>query len=180
MKLKTLGQPHDEVLITTDPQQKHYKTNEDRITLKEGLLFRKNVGETGSVKYYQFLISKQLVNEVLRILSGWIGKHSRITKTIIAYREKYYFPKMPQLIRKWVMSWEQCIRVSRIDYSLARLLLQNPIEHITAPEVAMQIDLVPDLPLSGGYEFIVTTTDVFSRCIFAYPIFHQAGRQNNC
>ena len=37
---------------------KHYKANEDRIILKDGLLFRNFYGETGSVKYYQFLIPK--------------------------------------------------------------------------------------------------------------------------
>ena len=112
MKLKILGQPHDEVLMMTDSRHKSYKANEDRIILKDGLLFRKYFGETGSVKYYQFLIPKQLVNEVLRSLHGEFGKHPGISKTIIAYREKYYFPKMAQLIREWVMSCEQCIRES--------------------------------------------------------------------
>ena len=60
------------------------------------------------------------------------------------------------------MSCEHCVRESRIDRSLTRPPLQNPNEHITAPEDAMQIDLVPELPPSGGYENI------------------KSGRQNNC
>ena len=40
-KLKILGQPHDEVLMMTDSRYKNYKANEDRIILKDGLLFRK-------------------------------------------------------------------------------------------------------------------------------------------
>ena len=88
LKLKILGQPFDEVLIITDPRYKHYKTNEDRIILKDGLLYRKYFGETGSVKYYQILIPKQLVKEVLRSLHGEFGKHPGIFKTIIACREK--------------------------------------------------------------------------------------------
>ena len=52
LKLKRPEQPHDNVLLTTDRRFKHYKANEDRITLKDGLLFRKNYGETGSVKDY--------------------------------------------------------------------------------------------------------------------------------
>ena len=63
MKLKIFGQPYDEVLMITDSRYKNYKTNEDRITLKDGLLFRKYFGETGSVKYYQILIPKQLAKE---------------------------------------------------------------------------------------------------------------------
>ena len=126
MKLKILGQPYDEVLIKTDSRYKNYKANEDCIIFKDGLLFRKYFGETGSVKYYQILIPKQLVKEVLRSLHGEFGKHPGIFKTIIAYREKFHFPKMVQLIREWVMSCEQCIRESRNDRSLTRPPLQNP------------------------------------------------------
>ena len=157
----------------TDSRYKNYKANEDRIILKDGLLYRKYFGETGSLKYYQILIPKQLVKEVLHSLHGEFGRHPGIFKTIIAYRENYYFPKMAQLIREWVMSCEQCIRESRIDPSLTRLPLQNPNEHITAPEDAIQIDLVPELPPSGGYENIVTAMDVFSRSLFAYPTANQ-------
>ena len=87
MKLKILGQPYDEVLIMTDSRYKNYKANEDRIVLKDGLLFWKSFGETGSVKYYQILIPKQLVEEVLRSLHGGFGKHPGIFKTIMAYSE---------------------------------------------------------------------------------------------
>ena len=176
MKLKILGQPYDEVLIMTDSRYKNYKANEDRIIPKDGLLFRKYFGETGRVKYYQILIPKQLVKEVRRSLHGEFGKHPGSFETIIAYREKYSFPKMAQLIREWVMSCEQCIRESRIDRSLTRLPLQNPNEHITAPEDAMQIDLVPELPPSGGYENILTAMDVFSRYLFAYPTSNQDAK----
>ena len=164
------------MLILTDSRYKNYKANEDRIILKYGLLFRKYFGETGTVTYYQILIAKQLVKEVLRSLHGEFGKHPGTFKTKSAYREKYYLPKMAQLIREWVMSCEQCFRESRIDRSLTRLPLQNPNEHITAPEDAMQIDLVPELPPSGGYENIVTAMDVFSRYLFAYPTSNQDAK----
>ena len=93
MKLKILGQPHDEVLLMTDSRYKNYKANEDRIILKDGLLFRKYSGETDSVKYYQILIPKHLVNEVLCSLYGKFGKHPTISETINAYREKHFFSK---------------------------------------------------------------------------------------
>ena len=96
-----------------------------------------------------------------------------LTKTIIAYREKYYYPKMAQLIRGWVMSCEQCLRESRNNPRLTHPPLQNQNEFITAPEDATQIDLVPGLPPSGGYENIVTAMDVLSRYLFAYPTSNQ-------
>ena len=66
------------------------------------------------------------------------------------------------------MSCEQCLKESRINRQFTHPPLQNPNEHIAAPEDAMQIDLVPGLPPSGAYESIVTSMDVFSRYFFAY------------
>ena len=139
MKLKILDQPYDEVLIVTDSRYKNYKANEDRINLKDGLLYRKNFGETGSVKYYQILIPKQLVNEVLRKLHGEFGRHPGTSKTIIAYREKNYFPKMAQLIREWVISCEHCIRESRIDRSLTRLPCKTPMSTLLRPKMPFKL-----------------------------------------
>ena len=126
LKLKLLGQPYDDVLLTTDRRFTHYKANEDRIILKDGLLLRKNYGDTGSVKYYQIFIPKQLINEVLRSLHGDFGKHPGITKTIIAYRGIYYYPKMAQLIREWTMSCEKCIRELLINPQLTRPPCKKP------------------------------------------------------
>ena len=83
---------------------------------------------------------------------------------------------MAKLIRQSVTSCKQCIRKSRVDHRLTQPALQNPRELITAPEYAMQIDLVPELPTSGGYENIVTATDVFSRYFFADPTSSQDAK----
>ena len=175
LKLKILGQPHDDVLLATDRRFKHCKANEDRIIFKDGLLFRKYYGETGSVKYYQILIPKQLVDEVLRNLHREFGKHPGITKTIIAFRVKFFYPNLAQLIREWVLFCEQCLREAQINPRLTPPL-QNPNEYITAPEDAMQIDLVPGLPPSSGNENIVTAIDVFSRYSFAYPTSNEDAK----
>ena len=145
------------MLLTTD-KLLHYKAYEDHIGLKDGLSLQNYHGDTGFIKYYQ------------TSLCGEVGKHPRITKTIIACRQKYYYPNMAQLIRQWVMSCEQCIRESRVDDRLIQSALQKSSAHITAPEYVMQIDLLTKIPPSGRYEKIVTVMDVFSRYLFAYPI----------
>ena len=78
------------MLIWTDSQYKRYKANENRKIVKDGILFRKYFVQMCRVKYYQILITKQLFKKFLRNLHGEFGKHPRIAKTIIAYREKYY------------------------------------------------------------------------------------------
>ena len=166
LKLKILGQPHDEVLLTTDKRFKHSEAHEDLIILKGGLVFRKYCGAIGNIKDHQILIPERFVDEVLRSLHGEFSKHPGITRTIIASRQKFYYPNMAQLIRQWVISCEQRIRDSRISDRLRQPTLQNPSKHITAPEDAMQIGLVPELPPSGGYENVVTAMDMFPRYLF--------------
>ena len=83
---------------------------------------------------------------------------------------------MAQLISQWVMSCEQWIRESRVDNRLTRPALQNPSEHITAPEDAMQFDFVQELPPSGGYENIVTAMVVFSSYLLPNPTSRQDAK----
>ena len=66
--------------MMTDSRHEIYKANENRIILKGGLFFRNFFGETGTVKYYQILSPKQLINGVLRSLHGEIGKHQEFPK----------------------------------------------------------------------------------------------------
>ena len=152
---------------TTGRRFKHIKLNEDRVILKDGLFLQKYYGETGNMKSYEILITKQLVDQVLWSLRGQNGKHPGIAETISANRQKYYNPNMAQLIRKWVITCEQCIRESRVDEKLATSVLQSPTEHITAAEDAMKIYLAPELRPSSAYEKIVRTRDVFSRNLLA-------------
>ena len=132
------------MLLATDRRFKHCKVIEDCINPKDGLLFGKYYGETGSVKYYQTLIPKRLVTEVLRSLNGKVGKPPRITKTIIAYREKYYYPNMAQLIREWVMSCEQCLRESRENRQHTRFPQQNPMSTLLRQKTSFKLTCYRD------------------------------------
>ena len=89
LQLKILGQPHDEVLLMTDPRHNLYKANEDRIILKGDLLLRKIFGENCSVKYYQILIPKQLANEVLWCLHEEFHKNHDIPKQKLLSRKTF-------------------------------------------------------------------------------------------
>ena len=43
------------------------------------------------------------------------------------------------------------------------------------PEDAMQIDLMPNLPSSGGHENVLTAIDVFSCYLFAYHLTYASA-----
>ena len=112
LKVKLLGQPLEEVLLTPAKRYKHHKTNEDRSILKDGVQFRKYYGKTGSVKYNQSLVPEQLVDEVFRSSHGELRKHAGITKTVNEYPKKLFLPNMAQIISEWVISCKQGIRES--------------------------------------------------------------------
>ena len=131
---------------------------------------------TGIVKYYQGPIPMQLVEGIFRSLHGEFEKHPGTTKTTVADREKYCFPKLEQLIREWVKSCEKCIKESRVDRSFTRPALEDHNGHNNWPEETMQVDLVPELPPSGGSDIIVTAMDVISRLLFAYPTSNQDAK----
>ena len=84
--------------------------------------------------------------------------------------QKYYFPTSATYVRNWVRDCEICIQDKRInDIRISPELIHIP-EWDPGPEDLMQIDLLPELPPTGGYENIITATDVFSRYAFAYPV----------
>ena len=85
-------------------------------------------------------------------------------------RQKYYYPCLAKHIKSWVMNCQDCIKNKRINHNQLRPELLNCPEFDLGTEDALQMDVVPNLPPSGGYHYIITAMDVFSRYLFAYPV----------
>ena len=85
-------------------------------------------------------------------------------------RQKYYYPCIAKYIKKWVNNCQICIQTKRINNDLLRTELLNCPEWDLGPEDILQMDILPNLPPSGGYDHIITAIDVFSRYLFAYPV----------
>ena len=85
-------------------------------------------------------------------------------------RQKYYFPSFATYVRNWVRNCEICNHDKRIKITRITPELFHIPEWDLGPEDLLQIDLLPELPPSGGYENIITAIDVFSRYAFAYPV----------
>ena len=85
-------------------------------------------------------------------------------------RQKYYFPSIATYVRNWVRDCGIYIQDKRINNTRFTPELIHIPEWDLGPEHFMQIDLLPELPPSGGYENIITAIDVFSRYAFAYPV----------
>ena len=137
--------------------------------MKDGVLMRKYYGEDGSVIHNQIIIPKHLVPELLSTLHGKTNKHPGITKMIQECRAKYYFPGLARKIRAWVTSCQDCIANKRIDTRQIRPKMLSNTEFTMGPEDCLEVDILPNLPSSNGYQHIITMMDVFSRYLFAYP-----------
>ena len=111
------------------------------------------------------------------------GASTEILENILELPSQYLlteksikYPNMAEMITEWVMSCEKCIKESRINRRLTRAPLQNHNEYNFALEDTIQIDLVPEISPSGGYEKDVTAMDVFSGYLFAYPTSNQDAK----
>ena len=109
---------------------------------------------------------------MLQSLHGTAHKHPGISKMLQEIRQRFYYRSMSKHVKKWVEGCEQCETdkgVPNVTITITPELLNLP-EWDLGPKDAMQIDLLPNLPPSGGYENVQTAIDVFSRYQFANPL----------
>ena len=165
-----LKEPYDTQLLNDDPRAAKYLTQEDRIIIKDGLLYRQYFGDNGKVKYLQVLLPQQLVDEFIQHHHGKYGKHPGIAKTIQQCREKYCFPGLAAKIANHTPFCKECVQTKRTSNSSITPPLIDMSQLALGPEDALQMDIVPFDDPSGGYNAVITAMDVFSRYLFAYSV----------
>ena len=165
-----LGLPFYEQIFLNDARYMHYSRNKKRIIIKDDILYRQNYNDIGEVNHLQVLLPGQLLKVLLQSLHGTASKHPAISKSMQEIRQKYYFRSIATYVRNWVRDCEICIQDKRINNTRITPELIHIPEWDLGPEDLVQIDLLPELPPSGGYENIITANDVFSRYAFAYPV----------
>ena len=170
IKREMLGLPFDEQIFLNDARYMHYSRNKKRIIIKDDIFYRQYYNVIGEVSHLQVLLPGQLLKVLLQSLHGTSGKHPGISKMMQEIRHKYYFPSIATYVRNWVRDCEICTQGKRINNARITPELIHIPEWNLGPEDLMQIDLLPELPPSGGYENIITAIDVFSRYAFAYPV----------
>ena len=150
--------------IVTNTTYKTYPASKS-----EDILVRKYYNDIGQISHYQILLPKQLLEEFLQALHGHNANHPGKTKMIQEARQKYYYPCLAKHIKNWVQNCQMCIQNKRINNDLLKTELLNCPEWDLGPEDILQMDILPNLPPSGGFDNIITAIDLFSRYLFAYP-----------
>ena len=169
-KREMFGLPFNEQIILHDVRYMHYSRNKKRIIIKDDILYRQYFNEIDEISHLQVLLPRQLLKVLLQSLHETAGKHPGILKMMQEIRQKYYFPSIATYVRNWVRDCEICIQDKRMNNTRITPELMHIPEWDLGPEDLMQIDLLPELPPSGGYENIITAIDVFSIYAFAYPV----------
>ena len=170
LKAKIQNEETSEEILQQDIRYKHYLINSDRIVLKDEVFTRQHYDETRQVKYHQILLPKHLLKELLFALHFTAHEHPGISKMLREMRQKYNYSGIAKHVKKWVEECEICAKDKRVPNNAITPELLNWPEWDLGPEDAMQIDLLPNLPINGGYQTVMTAIDFFSRYIFAYPL----------
>ena len=79
---------------------------------------------------------------------------------------------MATYIGNWGRESEFCIQDKSVNNTWITPKLIHIPELDLQPEGLVKIDLLPELPPHGGYEYFITVVDVFSRYSIAYPVFN--------
>ena len=143
LKAKLLHEDYSENVLQQDARYRHYASNLERISVKEEILTRQYLDETGNVKYHQTLLPQLLLQELLQSLHGTAHKHPGISKMLQEIRQRYYYPNMAKYVKKWVEGCEQCAKDKRVPNATITPELLSLPEWDLAPEDASQIDSAP-------------------------------------
>ena len=140
--------------------------------LKDEIITRQYYDETGQVKHHQISLPKHLLKELLQAIYGTAHRHPGISKMLQEIRQKYYYPGIAKHVKKWVEGRETCVKDKWAPNTVITPKWLNLPEKDLGPEDAykLKIDLLPNLPTSGGYQTVMTAIDAFSRYLMAYPL----------
>ena len=136
LRLKLQKEEYSETILQQDPRYRHYCRQLDRLSVHEDIIYRDYYDETGNVQFRQVLLPKHLVTELLQSLHGTANKHPGISKMLHEIRQKYYYPGVAKIVKKWVQGCEICIRDKRIANASITPELLNLPEWDLGPEDA--------------------------------------------
>ena len=153
--------------------QRKYINQLDKLCVNNDIVYRKLFNHAGHVSHKQMLVTKHLRYELLyRIRNSPEASHRGITQTVYLLRKNFYFPGFQEFLVDYIKNCLTCLQIKPIQKSH----LTPPLLPITSllnfPEELLQIDIVGTLPVSGGFKYILTAIDVFSKYLFAVPLKH--------
>ena len=134
----------------------------DRLILEKDVLFRR-IKDPSKGILDQVILPAELRNKVMKCCHEGHG-HQGMERTELLIRERCFWPKLHQDVRKWVADCERCVLSKRMKVKapMSSLLATRPLEVVA-------IDFTVLEKASNGYENVLIMTDVFSKYTIAVP-----------
>ena len=157
----------------TDPLLNHILENIDKpnsaYTLIDGIVVQKR---KNTKRAYRIVVPTSLRAFVLGMHHGLpLTGHTGFRKTHALIKQRFWWPRMKQDIRRWVKCCSLCAR-RKIPRPLKCGLTQSMTQRIPFHTIALDI-VGPVLPNAEGHEYILTGIDVFTRYPIAIPLHNR-------
>ena len=149
----------------------NYHKQLSRLILDGNILCRKFYDHSGRNFIKQIVIPKQLKTELIYQIHNFKLKgHLGIQKTIHEFRRKFYFPGYTEFLITYINNCLTCLQAKSPKHETLTMPLSPVSSNTSLPAEMLQIDIVGQLPKSGGYSYILKGMDVFSKYMFAQPL----------
>ena len=89
--------------------------------------------------------------------------HLGIQKTINEFRKKFHFPGYTEFLITNINNCLTCFEAESPKHETLTMPLSPVSSNTSLPADMLQIDIVGQLPKSGGYSYILTGMDLFSK-----------------
>ena len=103
--------------------------------------------------------------------------HIGIQRTIREFRRKYYFPGFIEFLIQYINNCLTCFQAKSPNHQALHFQLSPVSSNTSMPADMLQIDVVGPLPKSGGFSYILTGMDVFTK--YVCPTSHFNFRRNS-
>ena len=142
-----------------------------RLEIQNGVLYRKFFDHTGRNFTRQFVVPSHLRKELIfRLHNSKFAGHLGIMKTVEKFRQLFHFPNFLEFLEDYIRNCPSCLQVKPPNNASLKPPLQSVATQQAFPGDLLQVDMVGQLTTSGGYKFILTAIDVFSKYMFAVPL----------
>ena len=105
-----------------------------------------------------------------RIHNSKMKGHFGVQKTVREFHRNYYFPGFIDFLVLYINNCLRCAQAKSPQHKYLTTPLNPVSSNTTLPTDMLQIDIVGKLPHSGGYSYILTGMDVFTKYMFAQPL----------
>lgn len=147
------------------PTKKYHKSLLHQFNLIDELLYYTKENIDGSI-HYSLVVPKSLIPKALEhahVISGHLGQK----KTIKKAEELFYWCNLKSDVTQYV---KNCLTCQRFKVSPGLQQLYQELPSVNKPLDRLGIDLTDMIAGNGGYRYVLTIVDHFSRFVKFYPL----------